>query len=66
MCAALRAKKEPGKGEDAVAGPNTSGARTAAEAIRIARIAREAGCGNWVKIEIIIKAKMMYLDFFPK
>src|SRR3989304_4377657 len=30
--------------------PNTSGARNAAEAIRIARIAREAGCGNWGEI----------------
>ena len=33
--------------------PNTSGARTADEAVRIARLAREAGCGSWVKIEVI-------------
>lgn len=33
--------------------PNTSGARTAEEAIRLARIARAAGCGNWIKIEVI-------------
>ena len=33
--------------------PNTSGARTADEAVRIARIAREAGCGNFIKIEVI-------------
>jgi len=33
--------------------PNTSGARTAEEAIKIARIAREAGCGDFIKIEII-------------
>lgn len=33
--------------------PNTSGARSAAEAIRIARLAREAGCGDWIKIEVI-------------
>ncbi len=33
--------------------PNTSGARNAEEAIRIARLARAAGCGNWVKIEVI-------------
>jgi len=33
--------------------PNTSGARTAEEAVRIARIARAAGCGDWVKIEVI-------------
>ena len=33
--------------------PNTSGARNADEAIRIARLAREMGCGNFVKIEIM-------------
>ena len=33
--------------------PNTSGARTAEEAVRIARLARATGCGNWVKIEVI-------------
>ena len=33
--------------------PNTSGARTAEEAVRIARIAREAGCGKFIKIEVI-------------
>jgi thiazole synthase len=33
--------------------PNTSGARNAEEAIRIARLARATGCGNWVKIEVI-------------
>ncbi len=33
--------------------PNTSGARDAKEAVRIARLARAAGCGNWVKIEVI-------------
>lgn len=33
--------------------PNTSGARTAQEAVRIAHLAREAGMGNWIKIEII-------------
>ena len=33
--------------------PNTSGARTADEAVRIARLAKAAGCGNWIKIEII-------------
>ncbi len=39
--------------EDVVVLPNTSGARNAEEAVRIARLAREAGCGNFVKIEII-------------
>ena len=33
--------------------PNTSGARNADEAVRIARLARAAGCGNWIKIEVI-------------
>lgn len=33
--------------------PNTSGARTAEEAVRLARIARAAGCGDWIKIEVI-------------
>ena len=32
--------------------PNTSGARTAGEAIRLARLARAANCGNWVKLEV--------------
>jgi thiazole synthase len=33
--------------------PNTSGARTAAEAVRIARLAAACGAGNWIKIEVI-------------
>jgi len=33
--------------------PNTSGARNADEAVRIARLARAAGCGDWIKIEVI-------------
>ncbi len=32
---------------------NTSGARNAEEAVRIARLAQAAGCGNWIKVEII-------------
>lgn len=44
--------------------PNTSGARNADEAIRIARIAREAGCGNWIKIEIIPDQKYLLPDNF--
>ena len=32
--------------------PNTSGARDAAEAVRLARLAREAGSGNWLKLEV--------------
>jgi thiazole synthase len=42
--------------------PNTSGARNAEEAVRIARIARQAGCGNWVKIEIISDQKYLLPD----
>ncbi|MDG5814485.1 thiazole synthase [Chitinispirillales bacterium ANBcel5] len=33
--------------------PNTSGARTADEAVRIARLARAMGLGDWIKIEVI-------------
>jgi thiazole synthase len=32
---------------------NTSGARDAEEAIRIARLSRAAGCGDWIKIEVV-------------
>ena len=39
--------------ENCVLMPNTSGARTADEAVRIARLARAAGCGEWIKIEVI-------------
>ena len=42
--------------------PNTSGARDAKEAVRIARIAKEAGCGNFVKIEVICDAKYLMPD----
>lgn len=42
--------------------PNTSGARNCMEAVRIARIAREAGCGNFVKIEIIHDMKYLMPD----
>lgn len=42
--------------------PNTSGARNADEAVRIARIARETGCGNWVKIEVISDQKYLLPD----
>ncbi len=42
--------------------PNTSGARNADEAVRIARIARAAGCGNWVKIEVITDNKYLLPD----
>lgn len=42
--------------------PNTSGARNAEEAIKIARIAREAGCGDFIKIEVINDMKYLMPD----
>jgi thiazole synthase len=42
--------------------PNTSGARNADEAVRIARLAREIGCGNFVKIEIMRDSKYLLPD----
>lgn len=42
--------------------PNTSGARNAEEAVRIARMARMAGCGDWVKIEIVSDQKYLLPD----
>ena len=42
--------------------PNTSGARTAEEAVRIARLARECGCGDFVKIEIMRDSKYLLPD----
>lgn len=42
--------------------PNTSGARTAQEAVRIARLARELGCGDFVKIEIMRDSKYLLPD----
>lgn len=42
--------------------PNTSGARTAEEAVRIARLSRAAGCGDWVKIEVIADHRYLLPD----
>ncbi len=42
--------------------PNTSGARDAKEAVRIARMARELGCGNFIKIEIMKDSKYLLPD----
>ena len=42
--------------------PNTSGARNAAEAVRIARLAKELGCGSFVKIEIMRDSKYLLPD----
>lgn len=67
---ALRRVDLSGKGEsildfipkDCVLMPNTSGARNAEEAVRIARISKAAGCGNWIKIEIIPDQKYLMPD----
>ena len=42
--------------------PNTSGARNADEAVRIAKLAKAAGCGNWIKIEVISDNKYLLPD----
>ena len=42
--------------------PNTSGARNAAEAVRIAHLARELGCGDFIKIEVIHDSKYLLPD----
>lgn len=44
--------------------PNTSGARNADEAVRIARLARATGCGNWIKIEVVSDNKYLLPDNF--
>ena len=42
--------------------PNTSGARSAEEAVRIARLARSVGCGDWIKIEVISDSAYLLPD----
>lgn len=42
--------------------PNTSGASTASEAVRIARLARAAGLGNWIKVEISGNSRTLLPD----
>lgn len=42
--------------------PNTSGARDAGEAVRIARLSRELGCGDFVKVEIMRDSKYLLPD----
>ncbi len=42
--------------------PNTSGARNAQEAVRIARLSREIGCGDFVKIEVMHDSKYLLPD----
>ena len=42
--------------------PNTSGARNADEAVRIAKLARAMGCGDFVKAEIMRDSKYLLPD----
>ena len=42
--------------------PNTAGCATAEEAIRTARLAREAGVGHWLKLEVIGDPKTLFPD----
>ncbi|MEG1726700.1 MAG: thiazole synthase [Acidaminococcaceae bacterium] len=42
--------------------PNTSGARTAEEAVRLAQLARALGCGDLIKVEIIQDSKYLLPD----
>jgi thiazole synthase len=42
--------------------PNTSGAKTAEEAIRIARLAKASGISKWIKVEISVNEKTLLPD----
>jgi thiazole synthase len=42
--------------------PNTAGCYTAEDAIRTARLGREAGLSNWVKLEVIGNEKTLFPD----
>ncbi len=42
--------------------PNTSGARNAEEAVRIAKLSRAMGCGDFVKVEIMRDTKYLFPD----
>ncbi len=42
--------------------PNTAGCYTAEDAIRVARLGREVGLSDWVKIEVIGDQKTLYPD----
>jgi thiazole synthase len=42
--------------------PNTSGARKAEEAVRIAHLARALGCGDFIKIEVVHDSKYLLPD----
>src|SRR6266705_2854001 len=42
--------------------PNTAGCYTVDDAVRTARLGREAGLSNWVKLEVIGDEKTLYPD----
>ena len=42
--------------------PNTSGARNADEAVTLARLSREAGLGDWVKLEVVPEPRYLMPD----
>src|SRR3954469_23461846 len=42
--------------------PNTAGCYSADEAVRTARLGREAGLSNWVKLEVIGDEKTLFPD----
>ena len=48
--------------ENVILLPNTSGARTAEEAVRIAKLSRELGCGDFVKVEVIHDSRYLLPD----
>src|SRR5215211_5201546 len=42
--------------------PNTAGCYTADDAVRTARLAREAGLSNWIKLEVIGDERTLFPD----
>jgi len=42
--------------------PNTSGARNAKEAVTLAHLSREAGLGDWIKLEVIPDSRYLLPD----
>ena len=60
---------DPGDGDitsylpaDVLLLPNTSGAETAEEAVRVARLARAGGLPDWIKLEVIPDARYLLPD----
>jgi thiazole synthase len=48
--------------EDILLLPNTAGCETAAEAVRVARLARAGGLPDWIKLEVIPDARYLLPD----